>query len=372
MSVSVLFTACVNDVTGGNAKIPQSNYLERGALPIVDQGQEFIAGFTDEARAEFRSDSLPVVIFGDHTKCVKYVDFPFALGADGVKVLKPSHQCDAKYLFHFLRQARLPDAGYSRHFKFLKELRIPLPPLPEQRRIAAILDKADALRAKRREAIAKLDQLLQSVFLDMFGDPMTNPKGWPVDTIGSLLESATYGSSSKASTEGAVPILRMNNITYSGEMDLTNLKYVSSAEADAKYLVEPGDLLFNRTNSKELVGKTAVYDGPTPMAFAGYLVRARVAGEYSPHYISAFLNSRFGKIVLQSMCKSIVGMANINAREFASISLPIPPATLQQQFAVIKARLARKKDRLRLQADRLDELFAALQSECFGLRVLAD
>ncbi|MBK6923737.1 MAG: restriction endonuclease subunit S [Thermomonas sp.] len=110
-------------------------------------------------------------------KAVKFIDFPFAMGADGIKVLKPVDGCDIKYLYHFLRYSKLPDAGYSRHYKFVKELEVPLPPLPEQRRIAAILDKADALRAKRREAIAKLDQLLQSVFLDMFGDPVSNSEG---------------------------------------------------------------------------------------------------------------------------------------------------------------------------------------------------
>jgi type I restriction enzyme S subunit len=238
---------------------------------------------------------------------------------------------------------------------------VPLPPLPEQRRIAAILDKADALRAKRREAISRLDQLLQSVFLEMFGDPVTNSKGWPIGKISDLLESAKYGSSEKADLQGEVPILRMNNITYSGEMNLTDLKYISKDKAEEKYSVMPGDILFNRTNSKELVGKTAVYEGPTPMAYAGYLVRARTADGHAPEYISAFMNSSYGKSTLQAMCKSIVGMANINAREFQGISIPIPPCELQQSFRSHVKAIRVRKCALELQSQKFDALFNSLQ-----------
>lgn len=248
----------------------------------------------------------------------------------------------------------------------LKQIPIPVPPLPEQRRIAAILDKADALRGKRRAAIAKLDQLLQSVFLDMFGDPVMNPKGWPVLRISDLLESATYGSSDKASLEGEIPILRMNNLTYSGEIDLTDLKYISSDQAKEKYLARPGDILFNRTNSKELVGKTAVYAGPTPMAYAGYLVRGRVLKEHAPEYISAFLNSGWGKKILRGMCKNIVGMANINAKEFGSIELPVPPSHLQVRFQQTVRTIQKHKCTLQSHATQLDTLFASLQHRAFA------
>lgn len=118
------------------------------------------------------------IVFGDHTRCVKYIDFPFCMGADGVKILRPKIEADLKYLYYYLRQLNLPDAGYSRHFKYLKRTEIVLLSLPEQRRIAAILDQAEALRANRRGALAQLDSLSQSIFVEMFGDPKTNPKGW--------------------------------------------------------------------------------------------------------------------------------------------------------------------------------------------------
>ncbi|MDC4846147.1 restriction endonuclease subunit S [Acinetobacter baumannii] len=248
----------------------------------------------------------------------------------------------------------------------LEEVQIPLPPLAEQRRIASILDQADKLRQKRQQAIEKLDQLLQATFIDMFGDPISNPKGWDVGCIGDMLESVKYGSSDKATLEGEIPILRMNNLTYSGEMDLTDLKYITKVQADEKYLVKEGDILFNRTNSKELVGKTAVYVGPEPMAYAGYLVRARTKANYAPEYISAFLNSPWGKEKLQSMCKSIVGMANINAKEFQSIVLPIPPENEQIQFKNKVLTIREKKRLLINQLSILDTLFKSLQNQAFS------
>ncbi|QSE46076.1 restriction endonuclease subunit S [Acinetobacter johnsonii] len=248
----------------------------------------------------------------------------------------------------------------------LEEVQIPLPPLEQQRRIAFILDQADKLRQKRQQAIEKLDQLLQATFIDMFGDPVSNPKGWEVGCIGDMLESVKYGSSDKATLEGEIPILRMNNLTYSGEMDLRDLKYITKVQADEKYLVKEGDILFNRTNSKELVGKTAVYVGPEPMAYAGYLVRGRTKENFAPEYISAFLNSPWGKEKLQSMCKSIVGMANINAKEFQSIVLPIPPENEQMHFKARVLAIREKKQLLVNQLNVFETLFKSLQNQAFN------
>jgi len=120
-----------------------------------------------------------LVLFGDHTRIFKYVDFPFALGADGVKALQPESGFDARFLFYYFRFVELPNAGYSRHFKFLKEIQVPKPPLSEQRRIVDLLSRAEGIVRLRREAEKKSAELIPALFLDMFGDPATNPKGWP-------------------------------------------------------------------------------------------------------------------------------------------------------------------------------------------------
>ncbi|VVP33785.1 hypothetical protein PS865_04503 [Pseudomonas fluorescens] len=249
----------------------------------------------------------------------------------------------------------------------LEAVEIPLPSLPEQKRIAAILDRADAIRRKRQQAIQLAEDFLRAVFLDMFGDLVTNPKGFPVGTVRDLVDTANYGSSEKASeTEGEFPMLRMGNITYSGAIDFSGLKYVDLSKKDQpKYLVEKGDLLFNRTNSKELVGKTAVYDRDDVAAIAGYLIRVRMNEKGNSYYVSGYLNSTHGKSTLQNMCKSIVGMAKINAQEMQNIQILLPPIEIQNKYAAI---FQATKQRLRSQSQsegNLADLFAALSQKAF-------
>ncbi|WP_336194109.1 restriction endonuclease subunit S [Providencia stuartii] len=221
--------------------------------------------------------------------------------------------------------------------KDLAEMEIPIPPLTEQKRIAAILNKADNIRQKREQAIKLADDFLRAIFLHMFCDPENNSKKFPVGTIRDLVSSANYGSSEKASEHnGKYPILRMGNITYQGDWDFTDLKYIDLDEKSKdKFLVRKGDLLFNRTNSKELVGKTAVFESNTEMAFAGYLVRVRTNELGNNYYISGYLNSLHGKNTLVNMSKSIVGMANINAQEMQNIRILIPPKELQDRYEYI-------------------------------------
>jgi type I restriction enzyme S subunit len=184
------FAEVIEDTTKSHEKILTSDYMPKGLLPVIDQGQSYIAGYIDDYSKAYKNN-LPVIIFGDHTRCFKYIDFNFALGADGIKVLSPKVDIHMKYLYYFFQSVNIPNTGYNRHFKYLKELQIPLPPLSEQKKIAAVLDKADQLRQKRKEAIEKLDRLVHSVFLDMFGDPVTNPKGWEIIAFGELIDVLT-------------------------------------------------------------------------------------------------------------------------------------------------------------------------------------
>ncbi len=162
-------------------------------------------------------------------------------------------------------------------------------------------------------------------------------------------------------------MLRMNNITYAGTWDLTDLKYIDIPLEDrAKYLVQKGDILFNRTNSKELVGKTAVFQEEAPMAFAGYLVRARTNELAHPDYIAGYLNSPYGKATLRHMCKSIVGMANINAQEFQDILIPHPPIKAQLEFVQV-LNAVRKSERSSHEALKAsDHLFNCLVQRAFS------
>lgn len=369
MSLQMIkFTDAVRDVSGGNAKLPQSEYLHSGAIPVIDQGQRFIAGFTDEASCVFQSAELPVVVFGDHTKTVKFIDFPFVMGADGVKVLKPSKDCDAKFLYHFLRQAKIPDAGYSRHFKFLKELNIPLPPLPEQRRIAAILDKADALRAKRREAIAKLDQLLQSVFLEMFGDPVMNPKGWPIRLVGDCCEKVTVGIVVKPASyyvDAGIPALRSLNIAVNRILDR---EFVYFSEQDnfgplKKTILRAGDVVAVRSGQP---GKAAVippeFDGAN--AIDVLIVRTKLS-VLLPEFLAHFLNSSAGKKLVLAEQRGQV-QKHLNVKQLAEAEIPLPPLSEQKKFLTFATALSSLETKLKKASDELEAAFFGIQSRAFA------
>ena len=364
----VCFTEVVRDVSRGSQKIPQSAFAPVGEIPIIDQGQDFIAGYTDEEGSKFQSAELPVVIFGDHTRAVKYVDFPFAMGADGVKVLKPDSRCDAKYLYHFLRYFKIPSAGYSRHYKFLKELRIPLPEVAEQRRIAAILDKADALRAKRREAIAKLNQLLQSVFLDMFGDPLTNPRQWSVTTIGENCEKVTVGIVVKPSsyyTERGVPALRSLNI---GVNEVLQENFVYFSEADncgplKKTILRAGDVVAVRSGQP---GRAAVVPANLDGANAIDILIARTRKDRMlPEFLARFLNSPAGKALVLAEQRGQV-QKHLNVKQLSEAAVPLPPIAMQHRFLQKAASVEALLCKLRVAAEKSESIFVSLQHRAFS------
>ena len=168
----------------------------------------------------------------------------------------------------------------------------------------------------------------------MFGDIKTNNKNWEIKKLGEVVQTQ-YGTSKKAtSVVGEFPILRMNNITYSGEMNYKDLKYIELSDSEKeKFLLKKGELLFNRTNSKELVGKTGLFNLDIPMAFAGYLIRIRPSNLIHSKFLLFFMNSEFMKKLLYNKAKNIVGMANINAKELEDFSIILPPIELQNKFA---------------------------------------
>jgi type I restriction enzyme S subunit len=297
----------------------------------------------------------------------------------GFTNLIPSAKVDPKFLCYALKLGikDIEKLGNSTTFKevsrtSIKNFKIPLPPLPTQKRIAEILDKADALRQKDQALLRKYDELAQAVFVDMFGDPVRNDKGWEAGSIRDIAREVKYGTSSPAENLGQFIYLRMNNITYDGDWDFANLKYISISEKEKnKYLLKRNDLVFNRTNSKELVGKTAVYDRDDEMIIAGYLIRVRLNGRGNPFYVSGFLNSPFGKSILQNMCKSIIGMANINAQELQDIQLPIPPISLQNEYEKRLKAIKNNKALTQKAAIQSESLFQSLLQKAFSGELIA-
>ena len=302
--------------------------------------------FNSLSKGIIKKNDILIVKDGATTGKVAYVneDFPLEKACinEHVFLVRPKKEINPKYLFYYFfsnigQREILKDfrgatvGGISKEFI---DIDMYIPKVDEQIQIIKILDKAKSLIDKRKEQIKTLDELVKSKFIEMFGSPATNPKGWKVTTIGNITTDVRYGTSKPAVEGGKYPYLRMNNITYNGYLDLDNLKYIDIEDDELeKCIVRKGDVLFNRTNSAELIGKTCVFDLEEPMIIAGYIIRVRLINEVLPIYISMFLNSDFGKELLKGMAKGAVNQANINAQELKSIKIAIPPIEFQNQFA---------------------------------------
>ena len=367
----IKFTDIVQDKSGGNKKLPQEFFLIDGQYPVVDQSKKFIAGYINDQEYLVKSTGLPVVIFGDHTKAIKYVDFPFAMGADGVKVLKPKDECDTKYLYHYLRYAKIPDAGYSRHFKFLKELEIPLPPLAEQRRIASILDQADELRQKRQQAIEKLDQLLQATFIDMFGDPVSNPKGWDKLKIEDIASDAKYsikagpfGSALKKEDYvlhgykiyGQEQVIR-DDFEY-GDYYITEEKYKSLENCS----ISSRDVLISLVGT---FGKISV----VPDQFEAGIINPRLMkitfddSKINPYFFKyLFSLDQMLDVVKSYSHGGTMGIVNVGI--IKNIMIIVPPLRLQEAFIEILDTVLVIKNQHRQAIN--SNLFEALQNQAFS------
>jgi type I restriction enzyme S subunit len=363
------FEEAVADVSAGNEKTPQSEFLSSGRFPVVDQGKELIAGYVDDQSRLCRAP-LPAIVFGDHTRCFKFVDFPFCMGADGVKVLVPRVEADVKFLYHYLRRLRITNGGYDRHFKYLKRFDVVMPPLPEQRRIAEVLDRAEALRAERRAALAQLDSLIQSLFLDLFGDPGLNSRKWPMAVMRDLFSSSPiFGTMIPPVKGGGQWVsIRVANIQ-NWELDLSDEKTVElPPTAVERHSVVDGDLLMARAiASEEHLGKAIiVYPSGRKWAFDSHVMRLRFQrAKAIPEFIRSLLMTAGGRRLFLKCTRRSAVQFNINTKEIAGLEIPLPPLPLQQTFARRVAAVERLKAGHRAALAHLDALFASLQHRAF-------
>jgi type I restriction enzyme, S subunit len=242
----------------------------------------------------------------------------------------------------------------------LASFRLPLPTLPEQKRIVNLLERAEVVAKAKQSIRDQIDHLIRTAYWEHFGawytsDGLVNPV-----RISDCVADSQYGVSEAMDGHGTHAILRMNSISASGWLDLTDLKYASLSEKDIQSTeLQDGDLLFNRTNSRELVGKCAVWR-PTSetFSFASYLIRLRLNEEMLPEFLWATLNSAYGKYRLFNSAKQAVSMANVSPTDLGRITVPLPPVPLQEKFA----KFVRAVEKLRTQMLGKLDIYAELQA----------
>ena len=233
-----------------NIKIPKSNYLVCGQFPIVDQGQNFISGWTNDSSLLFKEE-LPVIIFGDHTRIFKYIDEPFALGADGTKLIIPTSSYDTRFFYYFLLNQSIRSIGYSRHYSLLKEILVISPPLSEQKAIAEVLgsldDKIDLLHRQNKT----LEDTAQTLFRKWFIEDAD--ERWEKKNLDEVIDiNPRYGL--KKGT--MAPYLSMSNINTNSHTPSNwyNRDFQSGMQ------FKNGDTLFARITPSLENGKTCFID----------------------------------------------------------------------------------------------------------------
>lgn len=362
---TVPFEKAARDVTGGNPKVQRGHYLSAGVLPVIDQGQTDIAGYSDDADASYRG-ALPVVLFGDHTRALKYVDRPFALGADGVKALLPREGFDAKFLYYYWSSCDIPSHGYSRHFRFLKDLPVSVFAPSEQRRIVEILDQADALRKLRREADAKVARILPALFLKMFGDPATNPMGWPTGALGNFGVKARYGLGQppKAAADG-LPLIRATNI-HAGRISTVNMIYVDPAAVpqSRNAILDANEVVVVRSGA--YTGDAAQVTDDWKGSVVGYDLVATPPEEWTGEFLEQFLLTPFVQRGYFAAQRTRAGQPHLNSSQLEATPIFAPDSATQLTFAKAVRETRSIRNALSDAADSLDKLFNSMLQRAFS------
>lgn len=368
------FLDIVDDITSKFNKIPNKFFFSEGEYPIIDQGANIIAGYTND-KSVITDLGYPVIIFGDHTRILKFINFPFAIGADGVKVISVyTEKAYPLYVFYFLKFLKIPNAGYSRHFKFLKEKKIALPKdIDNQKRIAKVLSQCEALIQKRKESIDLLEELLRSTFLEMFGIPETNPFGWEEKEFGDFThyigDIGSNGSNDTVSQnlvmsniEDYAIMIRTTNLNAN---DFTkNLKFISKKTYDffSKSKIYGGEIIMNKIGSPGKFWIMPNLNRPVSLGLNQFVIRLK---DLNTNYIKYFLSTNFSEVNIRSRTQ---GATTKSITKSAVRSLPVlyPPMELQIEFSELVDKVEAIKNKFNESLKELENLYGSISQRAFN------
>jgi type I restriction enzyme S subunit len=356
-----------------------------GVGHFVDKSRRFMDGATaDRLRCtDLRSGDILVarmpdpigracVFPGSDQRCVTVVD---------ICIVRPCCDvADNRYLMHMINAPPFQQA-IERHVKGstrqrisrknLETLAIPLPPLDEQRRIAAILDQADELRRKRRESLARLDRMADACFDEMFGDPVGNSMGWEADlTLGEVANIAsgvTKGRKLKGEKTQTVPYLAVANVQ-DRHLRLDTVKTIEATEAEiARFALELNDLLLTEGGDPDKLGRGSLWRGEIDYCIhQNHVFRVRItSNRLHPLFLNWLIGGRRGKAYFLRSAKQTTGIASINMTQLRNFPMLMPPIEIQSAFAVRMTEIDRVKATVTASFASLDKLFASLQHRAF-------
>ncbi len=316
-------------------KVQRKDFLKSGLFPIVSQESEDINGYWDDKKDLFRCKK-PVVIFGDHTQVMKYVDFDFVLGADGVKILQPKEILDSRFFYFFLQSVDLKSLGYARHYRLLKEIDVSFPPLPEQLRIVKILDELFADIAKAKENVENNLQNSKELFESFLQSIFTNPRReWEYCLLNDYVKFIDYRGRTPKKTKRGIRLITAKNIKM-GFLRREPEEYIDPKDYEGwmtRGIPKKGDVLFT---TEAPLANVAQLDTDEKVAFA----QRTIIFQPDKHKIDQF----FLKYLLLSapMQKNIIekgtGMTvkGIKASLLKKIPIYFPKSIQEQKSIVVK------------------------------------
>ena len=331
-------------------KVQQKDYLEKGELPIIDQGQIFIGGYTNDLHMKY-TGNLPVIIFGDHTRRIKYVDFPFAQGADGIKILQPKDYYMPKAFYYAMCNIYIPHRGYRRHFPLFKNYILPLPPLPEQQRIVdrieSLFNRLDAARAAAQSVVDEYELRRSAILYRAFTGTLTAgwrekhgvpDSSWKTERLEAYFE--VTGGIQKQKTripkDNPVPYVTVANV-FRNRIDLSDIRYFELFEGELeKYQLRNEDILVVEGNgSGNEIGRCAMWNAEIPVCVhQNHIIRVRKKDScILPKYVLYYLNSPMGRNAMRIQAKTTAGLYNLSVGKVKSISFPM--ATTEEQFEIV-------------------------------------
>ena len=310
---------------------------------------------------------------------VAVVDFDGVCSTD-ILPIRPGPELDRDYLRHFLLQpqvvARAASLATGANLprlspKALGAFQIPLPSRAQQQRIADILDRTESARFKRRLAIARTDELTRSIFLDMFGDPVSNSmhwsESWSLGDVADITSGVTKGRKLNGSPTREVPYLAVVNVQ-DGRLDLSKVKTIEATEAEINGLrLSRGDLLLTEGGDPDKLGRGCLWANELPECIhQNHIFRVRLRDDrVMPDFLSWLIASQRGKRYFLKSAKQTTGIATINLGQLRAFPLIVPPVELQREFTCVLERIAKMKERIWMSMGTLDALFASLQHRAF-------
>jgi type I restriction enzyme S subunit len=383
---AVAFPNSIRDPRVGRAnQVLSSEIKPVGRYPVIDQSQSFIAGFSDDEARVIRAD-LPLVIFGDHTRVVKFVDFPFILGADGTKVLKPREELfNARFFAYALQSLNIPSRGYNRHFTLLKERSLPRPELPEQRKIAWVLGLVQRAIVQQEQLLRLTTELKKTLLHHLFAHGLRNepqkqtdfgliPQSWETLSLTEVLSGELQNGAFARRHQFGSGYLFANvvDMYHQTHLNASRLERVRFDQSDIKqYFLNRGDVLIVRSSLKrDGIGQNCVVgDLPEPTIYDCHLIRVIVdKSKIVPEFLSAFWRSPSGKIDLIQRSKTVT-MTTINQAGISGALVPIAPIADQRKIVAILAQTEAKEQVHRRKHTALSALFKTLLHELMTARI---